>query len=155
MTVSLQFISLLVMMASGILTAAGVDAVRFLYSHAKPGSLLFRLSNALEVTAWLVLGIGTFYVLFEIRDGAWRIYDPLAQIAGIFLYESIFQRPFRFLGRIIRKLLFKPIWLVIQLFVRIIIWIIQFIQKVLLLFVRPFIRLIEFKNKTPLKKKQK
>jgi len=155
MTVSLQFISLLVMMACGILTAAGVDAIRYLYSHAKPGSIIFRLSNFLEVTAWLVLGIGTFYVLFEIRDGAWRIYDPLAQIAGIFLYESIFQRPFRFVGRVIRNVVFRPIWLIIRLIINIIRKIIQLIQKILLLIVRPFKRLIELIKKTPLKKKPK
>lgn len=155
MTVSLQFISLLVMMACGILTATGVDAIRFLYSHAKPGSIIFRSSNVLEVAAWLLLGIGTFYVLFEIRDGAWRIYDPLAQIAGIFLYESIFQRPFRFTGRVIRNVLFRPIWLIIRFIIHVILKIVQVIQKILLLIVRPFKRLIELLTKTPLKKKRK
>jgi len=155
MTVSLQFISLLVMMACGILTAAGVDAIRYLYSHAKPGSFIFRFSNFLEVIAWLVLGIGTFYVLFEIRDGAWRIYDPLAQIAGIFLYESIFQRPFRFMGRVIRNVLFRPIWFIIRLIVKMIVKIAQAIYKILLLIVSPFKRLIELLKKSPLKKKRK
>ncbi len=39
-----------------------------------------------EVIGWVVVGCWTFYILFLVRDGAWRMYDPFAQISGMLLY---------------------------------------------------------------------
>ena len=70
-------------------------------AHAGKKSLIRKYAVVLEVIGWVFVGCGTFYVLFLVRDGAWRMYDPFAQISGMLLYASFFYRPFRFLGRIL------------------------------------------------------
>lgn len=138
MTLSLQFFSLLMMVLSGIVIGAIIEGTRFLTDSFPRRSFVFKYRIALEIIVWVILGLGTFYILFSIRDGIWRIYDPLAQIVGVLLYEQLFQPVFRLAGRIFLRVIVQPIWLIIRILVFIIHKIVRFLVVLILLILKPF-----------------
>jgi hypothetical protein len=113
MTLSLQFFSLLLMVFSGILVGAIIEGTRFVTGSFPRRSYVYKYRIVLEIFVWIALGLCSFFVLFEVRDGVWRIYDPLAQIVGILLYDQLFQPVFRLFGRIFLRLIIQPIWWII------------------------------------------
>ncbi|MET3576239.1 spore cortex biosynthesis protein YabQ [Bhargavaea ullalensis] len=137
MIVSQQLLGLLAMLATGVLATAAIDAVRTAAGGTRAGTVL-------ELAAWLLLGIAAYGVLFAVRDGEWRFYDLLAQLSGLLLYESVFCRPFRLAGRLIRLLLLRPAYLILRGVFRTILFIIgiplRLIRFVLKLLLRPFRR---------------
>lgn len=138
MTLSLQFYSLLLMVLSGIVIGAIIEGARFVMNSFPKRTFVFKYSAALEIVVWIILGLGTFYILFNVRDGIWRIYDPLAQIVGILLYEQLFQPIFRLAGRIFLRIVIQPIWFLIRIFVTIINKIFRLMGFILVTIVRPF-----------------
>uniref|UniRef100_UPI00406BF89A spore cortex biosynthesis protein YabQ n=1 Tax=Psychrobacillus sp. FSL H8-0483 TaxID=2921389 RepID=UPI00406BF89A len=138
MTLSLQFFSLLLMTLSGVLVGAIIEGTRFITDNFPRRSLIFKYRIALEILVWILLGIGTFYILFNVRDGIWRIYDPLAQIVGILLYEQFFQPVFRLAGRIFLRLIVQPIWFILRLIVTILRKIVNFILLIIGVLLKPF-----------------
>lgn len=116
-------------MASGVFVAAVIDCVRVTISAISPKSFVKRFTIGLELFIWALLGMLTFYILYITKGGEWRLVDPIAQISGIFLYESIFQRIFRFLGRIVVIIVFKPILILLNLSISV-------IGKILLIIIR-------------------
>lgn len=110
MSLSVQFFSLLSMIGTGIIAAALIDLIGISVAHVGKRSLVKKYSVLLEVFGWILAGIWSFTILYNVRDGAWRIYDPFAQLSGLLLYVSFFHRPFRFVGRVIFLIVLKPIW---------------------------------------------
>lgn len=138
MTLSEQFVSIILMMASGVLVGAIVDCTRVLFSALSPKSLLRKFSNGFEIILWALLGALTFYILYLLKGGEWRLVDPIAQISGIFLYESLFQPVFRFIGRVIVTIIFMPIFLFFKLIFRLLNSIISLILFVFVIILTPF-----------------
>lgn len=155
MTLSLQFFSLLSMLTSGVLIGAIIEGTRFLTGVFSKRSFIFKYRIGIEIIVWILLGLGTFYVLYEVRDGIWRIYDPLAQLVGILLYEQLFQPVFRFVGRIFITLIIKPIWFIIRIFLMIISKILRFILLILITIAHPFRYLYKKTLRWTLQKKTK
>lgn len=124
MIVSQQLLGLLAMLATGVLAAAAIDAVRTAAGGTRAGAVL-------EPAAWLLLGIAAYGVLFTVRDGEWRIYDLLAQISGLLLYELVFRRPFRFAGRLVRLLILRPVFIVIRGIVAAVVFILMIPLRIL------------------------
>ena len=141
MSLSVQFLSLLAMIGTGIIAGAFMDLIGTGVDKSGKGSILRKYSVVIEVVGWILVGCASFYVLFIVRDGAWRMYDPFAQVSGILLYASIFHRPFRFFGRLINLLIIRPILFVILLAVRIVRVIVRLIVKLLRVLSAPFIYL--------------
>lgn len=153
MSLSVQFLSLLAMIGTGILAAALIDMIGTGISHAGKRSLLRKYGYLLEIFGWIFAGVGAFFILYVVRDGAWRIYDPFAQLSGLLLYVSLFYRPFRFIGRILLFLCIKPILFVLRGIYLLITSIIILFVKAISLPIRPFILIFRklflkyFKNK--------
>lgn len=118
---SAQLVSVIVMFFAGVMVGAVIDAVRILFSKSSRKSIVYKLSHWIEIVFWLGLGMVTFYFLFLVKNGEWRVLDPLAQIAGIFAYDLFFQRSIRFIGRIFVNILIRPFMFVGYIFV----WIIK------------------------------
>ena len=137
MSLSVQFFSLLAMIGTGIIAGAMIDLAGTMIETAKNGSILKRYALVLEVIVWIVAGAFAFFVLYMTRDGAWRIYDPLAQFSGLLLYVAFFHRPFRVLGRIFFVLFIKPVRFIMNIIYMLIMSIIRFILRVLQLLFRP------------------
>lgn len=138
MSLSVQFLSLLAMIGTGIGAGAFMDLIGTGIDKVGKKSMIRRYAVLLEVIGWILIGCASFYVLFVVRDGAWRMYDPFAQVSGMLLYASIFHRPFRFFGRIVNMLILKPIVFVIFLVIRIIRTFFRLIVKIVMVLATPF-----------------
>ena len=141
MTVSAQFLQLAALIASGIVVAAVIDAFRTMPIATK------RWGSIIELIVWLLLGIGTYVLLFLLNKGQWRAIGPLAQISGMLLYQSLLQRPIRFVGRIIRIVCIKPLWLVIRGVISTISMFLRLIFKLVMFFITPFIKIYRKYNR--------
>ena len=141
MSLSVQFLSLLAMIGTGIVAGAFMDMIGTGTAHAGKKSFIRRRAAWFEVIGWIMVGCGTFYVLFLVRDGAWRMYDPFAQISGLLLYASFFYKPFRLLGRLILLVLIKPLWFIVRLVITAIRQIFRIIIRVVVFLFTPFVKL--------------
>ncbi|MFC5590888.1 spore cortex biosynthesis protein YabQ [Sporosarcina soli] len=155
MSLSVQFLSLLAMIGTGIVAGAFMDMIGTGTAYAGKKSFIRKYAVAIEVIGWVLVGCGTFYVLYLVRDGAWRMYDPVAQVSGLLLYASFFYRPFRLLGRIVLLLVVKPLWFLIRLIVSIVRQIIRLLMKILSVLVLPFVKLFRLISMKGFKRKEK
>ncbi|PIC63683.1 hypothetical protein CSV79_10635 [Sporosarcina sp. P13] len=106
-------------------------------------SIIRRRAFWFELLVWIFLGIGAFWILMIVRDGAWRMYDPVAQVCGMLLYVAIFHYPFRLIGRVLLIVVIRPIWYVIRLVLLLIQRIIQVFRHILLLILSPIVLLLK------------
>lgn len=143
------------MIGTGIATAAFIDMIGTGTASAPKKSIIRKYSTVFEVFGWLIAGCWTFWILYIVRDGAWRIYDPFAQLSGILLYASLFHKPIRFMGRIILILLLKPIWFVIFMIISAFRWLIYFTVKVTLLLFTPVVKILRAPFRKRFKKEAK
>lgn len=120
MSLTVQFISLLVMVCTGIIAGAIIDHLQMLSIAHHPKKSTRFLYIGIEVMGWIGVGCWTFYMLYLVRDGAWRIYDPFAQLSGLLLYSSFFYKPFRFVSRLVYLIVIAPILWMFSLVWRII-----------------------------------
>ena len=141
MSLSVQFLSLLAMIGTGVVAGAFMDMIGTGTAHAGKKSLIRKRAVWLEVIGWVLVGCWTFYILYLVRDGAWRIYDPVAQISGMLLYVTIFYKPFRLFGRILLVLLIRPLLFLVRLIVSIISLVIRFSVKVFAVLFTPFVKI--------------
>lgn len=141
MTINEQVVSILIMTISGLFIGATVDGTRYLLSAISPKFFLRKMGYGVELIVWAILGALTFYILFIVKDGEWRLVDPLAQILGIFLYESLFQPFFRFVGRVFVLLFIKPIYLIIKFIISIITGIIRLLIRIFIFLFKPFYKI--------------
>ena len=141
MTINEQVVSILIMVLSGLLVGAIVDCTRFSLSALSQKSILRRMGYGVELIVWALLGALTFYILFTIKGGEWRLVDPLAQILGIFLYESVFQPVFRFVGRVFIFLIIKPIIAFIKFIRFLIVGTIRLVIRIILILLLPFYKI--------------
>ena len=141
MSLSVQFLSLLTMIGTGILAAAFIDMIGTGTAHAGKKSIFRRRAVFFEIIGWVLVGCWTFYILLIVRNGEWRIYDPFAQMSGILLYASFFHKPFRLFGRILFSIFVKPILFIIHVIVTIVRYVIHLIIKVITFLFRPFIKI--------------
>ena len=141
MSLSVQFLSLLAMIGTGIAAAAFIDMIGTGTASAGKASFIRRHSTVFEVIGWTIAGCWTFLILYIVRDGGWRIYDPFAQVSGILLYASVFHKPIRFVGRIILILFVKPLWFIISTFFSMIWKLLHFFLKIVFLLFTPFVKL--------------
>jgi hypothetical protein len=155
MSLSVQFLSLLAMIGTGIIAGAFMDMIGIGTAHAGKKSIIRKRAAWLEVIGWILIGCWTFYILYLVRDGAWRIYDPFAQISGMLLYVTIFHKPFRLFGRILLLVLVKPLWFIARLIVSIIRYIIRFIVKLIVVLFTPFVKLYRIISRKLFKRRVK
>nr|WP_317945874.1 spore cortex biosynthesis protein YabQ [Sporosarcina saromensis] len=127
------------MIGTGIGAGAIMDLIGTGIDKVGKKSMIRKYSVLIEVIGWILIGCASFYVLFVVRDGAWRMYDPFAQVSGMLLYASIFHRPFRFFGRIVNMLIIRPIVFVILLVVRIIRALFRLVVRIVMVLATPFI----------------
>lgn len=140
MSLSVQFLSLLAMIGTGIVAAAFIDMIGTGTSHAGKRSVFRRRAVFFEIIGWILVGCWTFYILVVVRSGEWRIYDPFAQMSGMLLYASFLHRPFRLFGRILFSIFIKPILLLTHVAITIVGYVIGLAMKVVLFLLRPFIK---------------
>ena len=152
MIVSEQFYQLIVMVLSGIAVGFIIDSIRLIVFSTPKRSSLRKWMMVVELITWILLGGLTYYLLFWLKDGAWRAYDPLAQIAGIFLYQSFFQTILRFIARVLVNITWRPFWFIVRFIVSVIRLILQFLLNIVMIVIRPFVKIYSYLSYTFLKK---
>lgn len=155
MSLSVQFLSLLAMIGTGVVAGAFMDMIGTGTTHAGKKSFIRKRAAWFEMIGWIAVGCGTFYILFLVRDGAWRMYDPFAQISGLLLYASFFYKPFRLLGRIILMVFIKPLLFVIRLVISMIRQVFRMIIKIVMLLFTPFVKLFDIISRNFFNKRKK
>nr|WP_223556264.1 MULTISPECIES: spore cortex biosynthesis protein YabQ [Lysinibacillus] len=140
------------MVLSGIAVGFIIDSVRLIVFSTPKRSSLRRWMMVFELLTWILLGGLTYYLLFWLKDGAWRAYDPLAQIAGIFLYQTFFQTFLRFIAKVLVNIIWRPFWFVVQLIIAIIRQILQILMNIGAFILRPFVKIYSYLSYTFLKK---
>ena len=155
MSLSVQFLSLLAMIGTGIVAGAFMDMIGTGTAHVGKKSFIRKHAVWFEMIGWIVVGCGTFYILFLVRDGAWRMYDPFAQISGLLLYASLFYKPFRLLGRIILMVFIRPLWFVIRLVISMIRQVFRMIIKIVVFLFAPFVKLFNIISRFFFNKRKK
>lgn len=155
MSLSVQFLSLLSMIGMGVVAAAFIDMIKTGTSHAGRKSIIKKYTVLLEVIGWVIAGCWTFYILFLVRDGAWRIYDPFAQLSGLLLYVSFFYKPLRFLGRIVLTIFVRPLWFIVRFIGLTVRKVFRLFLSGLALLFRPFVKLYRKHFRKLFKKRKK
>lgn len=136
-----QLVSIVVMFISGVFVGAVIDFVRTMSTSYLNYTFIRRFVFLIECVVWLFLGVCTFYFLFLIKGGQWRFIDPLAQIAGIFSYEIIFQKIFRLIGRIFVNIIVKPFFFIGHMFVHFVRGILRFLIKFVKILATPLYKI--------------
>lgn len=141
MTLSIQFYSMLAMIAAGIAAGALADLSAAVIAASGKRSFIRRHAFWFELAVWLLIGAGAFLVLLAVRDGAWRMYDPAAQAAGMLLYAAVFHYPLRLAGRVVHRVVIVPLWYLIRLLLFIAVKMIRAIVFILSLILSPVRRI--------------
>ena len=71
MSLSVQFLSLLAMIGTGIVAAAFIDMIGTGTAQAGKKVIISKACGlTFEVIGWMIVGCWTFYILYLVRDGA-------------------------------------------------------------------------------------
>lgn len=143
MTLSVQFLSMAVMVAGGIQAALTFDTYKQLF---RPAS--FWRQIGVDVVFFLTEACVLFYFLYQINGGILKFYLFLAILLGISIYYALLQRTYLwlldklvrivkgFFGiilRIINRVVFQPITrILIQLFT-LVVFIFYILRKIIAL----------------------
>jgi len=152
MTVSEQFLSITTLIISGVIGAACIDLVRTLSYYAPPKSLRRKGYIIFELSTWILLGIGTFFLLMIVRDGEWHFVDFLSQLLGFCFYQLFLQKFFRFVGRLVDSLVIRPIWFIFHLIASLIRQIFRLIIAIYRVIMYPFVFVAKKIKRLALKK---
>ncbi|MFS0562840.1 spore cortex biosynthesis protein YabQ [Terribacillus sp. 179-K 1B1 HS] len=126
MTLTVQFLTIVSMIAGGVYLGAAMDTFRRFERHWKKQAVMRYI---MECSFWLMQTLLLFFLLFQVNQGEMRFYILLALLCGFAGYRALFQtsyqRVLEWLIRIIRRTIFitkrvlqvlilTPIRLVIQ-----------------------------------------
>lgn len=155
MTLQTQFVTMLVMVASGLYVGFATTTYR---------RLIFRWRHTLvvrygvEIFYWLIQASVLFYILYRMNAGEVRLLFVLACLLGYsmyvvlcsFWYEKVLEQTIRIINTIIRwiaqavyQLVIRPIYWLGRLLFLFLLSICRFIIKVLYVIASPFIKLLK------------
>ncbi|MFP7171843.1 spore cortex biosynthesis protein YabQ [Terribacillus sp. 7520-G] len=104
MTLTVQFLTIVSMIAGGVYLGAAMDTFRRFERHWKKRVVM---RYVMECSFWLLQALLLFFLLFQVNQGEMRFYILLALLCGFAGYRALFQTSYRrvleLLIRIIRK----------------------------------------------------
>lgn len=143
MTLSTQFLTMLVMIGMGTFFGAALDTYnRFLQRSKRKNWLTFMN----DILFWVFQGLLIFFVLFHVNQGEWRFYIFLALLCGFAAYQSLFKRlylkileklitfaisSYKFTVRLFLALIYRPIQSLITMLISIIVMVGNGVYKLL------------------------
>ncbi|OEH92641.1 spore cortex biosynthesis protein YabQ [Bacillus solimangrovi] len=145
MSLSVQFQTMLLMIAAGIWLGLILDTYRRFFNRDKREAWLVFL---FDILFWVVQALIIFYMLLHVNHGQLRFYIFIAILCGFSSYQALFQRIYRallerliiickalfhFLKRVIQILLIKPIIIIWGLMITIVFFMIRFVWKIILI----------------------
>ncbi len=155
MTLSTQLYTMLAMIGVGAWLGAAIDTYgRFLKREKRAKWMVFIH----DILFWLLQGLIAFYVLLLVNEGELRFYILIALVCGFAAYQSIFRyfylslletiiqlviNLYRFLEKVVRMLVIKPIQLLVQALIIILLGIWKFVHSTLRLLLLVIWRIIK------------
>lgn len=143
MTLSIQFMTILSMIAGGVYLGAALDTYRrFAHRIRKKKWLIYSA----EILFWVGQTVILFYLLFKVNNGELRVYVYIACLLGFSMYQALFKRSFhkvldlfiriscaigRFLRRLFQTVIFRPIAGLVQIAIVCILSIIQLVGTII------------------------
>ncbi|MFP7495449.1 spore cortex biosynthesis protein YabQ [Terribacillus saccharophilus] len=107
MTLTVQFLTIVSMIAGGVYLGAAMDTFRRFERHWKKQIVMRYI---MECGFWLMQTLLLFFLLFQVNQGEMRFYILLALLCGFAGYRALFQTSYQrileLLIRIIRQTLF-------------------------------------------------
>ncbi|WP_010531208.1 spore cortex biosynthesis protein YabQ [Lentibacillus jeotgali] len=144
MTLDVQFITMLSMIAGGFYLGVALDSFRRLSDSWRRRVFL---KYFMEISFWLTQTLLLYYVLFQVNSGELRFYVFIAVLLGFSIYQvaaaktykkllehliRIILQVYQFLEKMVRILVMAPLKFIVQLGITIVV----FIVKILLFVVR-------------------
>ena len=143
MTLSTQLYTMLAMIGVGAWLGAAIDTYgRFLKREKRAKWIVFIH----DILFWLLQGLIAFYILLMVNEGELRFYILIALVCGFAAYQSLFRyfylslletiiqlviNLYRFLENLVRMLVIKPIQLLVQALIIILLGIWKFVHTIL------------------------
>lgn len=143
MTLTTQLYTMLAMIGVGAWLGAAIDTYgRFLKREKRAKWIVFIH----DILFWLLQGLIAFYVLLLVNEGELRFYILIALVCGFAAYQSLFRyfylslletiiqlviNLYRFLAKLVKALVIKPIQLLVQALIIILLGIWKFIHSTL------------------------
>jgi spore cortex biosynthesis protein YabQ len=127
MTLTIQFYTILSMIAMGSYLGAALDTYQFFLNRPKRTGWIVFMN---DILFWALQALLFFYVLFYVNEGELRLYAFLAILCGFAAYQSLFKtfymrllkmiihivvQTYRLAVRLIQLLIIKPILLLFHL----------------------------------------
>lgn len=145
MTLHVQLITMLTMIAGGVYLGFAFETYRRLTHRLRKNLLLLYV---LELGFWFIQTAVLFYILFKVNEGELRIYVFLACLLGYSMYIVIFQKGYqKVLEGSIRlvKAIFKQVFAVVQtMFIQPVWALLSFLFKVVNGVIISIIRLLSY-----------
>ncbi|MEW9675295.1 spore cortex biosynthesis protein YabQ [Lentibacillus sp. L22] len=148
MTLDVQFLTMIVMIISGIYLGAALETFLRFKPYWKSNWFMLYF---MEIAFWLSQVLLLFYVLFLVNAGELRVYVFLALFMGFAAYKALFAPLYKrllelfiriiltcyhFIEKLIKTLVIAPIKYIIQLLITLILFIVQLLVKVFLFVVK-------------------
>ncbi|ABV60745.1 MULTISPECIES: spore cortex biosynthesis protein YabQ [Bacillus] len=145
MTLTVQFYTMLSMVAMGIWLGASLDTYKLFVNREKTAKWLLIIHDLLF---WLVQGLLFFYVLLLTNEGEFRVYIFLAVALGFSMYQALMKQLYMnilkflvmcvyqaalILKRLVMSIVFQPIR-----------WLITFIISAIMFLLHLLLRLVHF-----------
>ncbi|MBU8640477.1 spore cortex biosynthesis protein YabQ [Bacillus pumilus] len=145
MTLTVQFYTMLSMVAMGIWLGASLDTYKLFVNREKTAKWLLIIHDLLF---WLVQGLLFFYVLLLTNEGEFRVYIFLAVALGFSMYQALMKQLYMnilkflvmcvyqaalILKRLVMSIVFQPIR-----------WLISFIISAIMFLLHLLLRLVHF-----------
>ncbi|MEB1809626.1 MAG: spore cortex biosynthesis protein YabQ [Bacillaceae bacterium] len=145
MSLTIQFYTMLSMVAAGTWLGASIDTYRRFARQPRPKWSWMTIFN--DFLFWLIQGLLIFYVLLKVNEGEMRFYIFLALICGYAAYQALFQRIYlrsletcirasiaiyRFVRALIISIFINPIKWLLKLLYSLVIMVISLILSILM-----------------------
>ncbi|AYC30689.1 spore cortex biosynthesis protein YabQ [Paenisporosarcina cavernae] len=132
-----EFLQLVTLTFSGIVIGAVIDWLQDVLALLRPTKKNRWIKAGIIVFAWAIFGVATFFLLWRLTFGEWRIYDPVAQFIGMMMYGYWFRDAVLIIRKILYLLVFRPIYFILHSLVYVIRQVVRAIFYIFWVFIWP------------------
>jgi spore cortex biosynthesis protein YabQ len=145
MTLTVQFYTMLSMVAMGIWLGASLDTYKLFVNREKTAKWLLIIHDLLF---WLVQGLLFFYVLLLTNEGEFRVYIFLAVALGFSMYQALMKQLYMNILKFLVMCVYQAVLILKRLVMSIVFqpirWLITFIISAIMFLLHLLLRLVHF-----------
>ncbi|SPR95444.1 spore cortex biosynthesis protein YabQ [Bacillus altitudinis] len=145
MTLTVQFYTMLSMVAMGIWLGASLDTYKLFVNREKTAKWLLAIHDLLF---WVVQGLLFFYVLLLTNEGEFRLYIFLAVALGFSMYQALMKQLYMNILKFVMRCIYQTVLVLKRLIMSMVFqpirWIVGLIISALLFLFHSLLRLVRF-----------